>query len=59
MEPVTRKKLIEVALPLNAINAAFGARKVHQAWAPQHPALVVGASSARSSASRALCPDGG
>jgi hypothetical protein len=37
------RKLIEVALPLDAINAAAARRKVHPPWASQHPAPVVGA----------------
>ena len=40
----TRKKLIEVALPLDAINSSIEAgEKLHTARASQHPAPVVGA----------------
>ena len=55
---VTRKKLIEVALPLEAINAASAREKSIR---HSHPArcTLVGATSARCGASRALRPDGG
>ena len=50
-----RKKLIEVALPLEAINAASARGEVHSPRPPQYAAPVVGAASARGGKSRALC----
>ena len=53
-----RKKLIEVALPLEAINKAAARREVDPARAPQHAASVVGAASACGGAGSDLRADG-
>ena len=37
-----KKKLIEVALPLDAINAESSAREVDPAWPPLDPSSLVG-----------------
>ena len=37
-----RRKLIEIDLPLDAINAGIGAGEVHPPRTPFHPTLVVG-----------------
>jgi hypothetical protein len=44
------RKLIEVALPLNAINAAAVRKQVHSTGAPQYAASVVGSKAASSGA---------
>ena len=38
----TRKKLIEVALPLEAINIASAREKCHPAWSSVHPFICGG-----------------
>jgi len=43
---IARKKLIEVALPLEAINKASAREEIDPAWASEHAALVVGATTA-------------
>ena len=53
-----RKKLIEVALPLDAINEALRGRN-RSAMATHHLAPVVGAAAARGGAGGDLCADGG
>ena len=53
------KKLIEVALPLDAINAASAREKSIRHRAPVHTALVVGATSARRGARGDLVVVGG
>ena len=51
-----RKKLIEVALPLESINAASAREKSIRHGHPSTLHLMVGTASARGSASRALYP---
>ena len=53
-----KKKLIEVALPLDAINKA-GAREVDPPRAPEHAAPLVGAAAAGGGAGGDLRADGG
>jgi hypothetical protein len=53
-----RKKLIEVALPLDAINRA-SAGEIDSARAPEHAASLVDAAAAGGSAGGDLCADGG
>ena len=43
-----RKKLIEVSLPLEAINIASAREEIHPAWTSLHVAFVVGAPTAGS-----------
>jgi hypothetical protein len=40
------RKLIEVALPLDAINKACARKKIHPAWASFHATSVVGTAAA-------------
>ncbi len=54
-----RKKLIEVAIPLEAINAASAREKSIRHGHPSTPAPVVGAATAGGSAGGDLLPDGG
>ena len=54
-----RKKLIEVALPLDAINKASAPGEVDPARAPEHAAPVVGAAAAGGGAGGDLRADGG
>ena len=56
---IYRKKLIEVALPLEAINKASRAGEVDPARAPVHAAPVVGAAAAGGGAGGDLRADGG
>ena len=56
---VIRKKLIEVALPLEAINAASAREKSIRHGHPKHATPLVGTASARGGASRALRSVGG
>ena len=56
---IARKKLIEVALPLDAINKAQCAGKVDPPRAPEHAAPVVGAAAAGGGAGGDLRADGG
>ena len=56
---VAKKKLIEVALPLDADQQGVEAREVDPARAPQHAAPLVGAAAAGSGAGRDLRADGG
>ena len=53
-----RKKLIEVALPLEAINKSLGARKIDPAWTSIHIAFVVGAAAFGGGAGGDFCADG-
>ena len=55
--PAPKNKLIEVALPLEAINKA-SAREVHSPRPPLHAASVVGAATPRRGACRDLRADG-
>ena len=60
MEQVkTRKKLIEVALPLEAINVASAREKSIRPRPPQHTASVVGAAAPGSGPGGVVRPDGG
>jgi hypothetical protein len=54
---INHKKLIEVALPLEAINKASAPGEVHSSWASEHVAPVVCAATAGSSAGGHLHPD--
>ena len=54
-----KKKLIEVALPLDAINAASAREKSIRHGHPSHPAPLVGAPAAGRGAGGDLQPDGG
>ena len=54
-----KKKLIEVALPLEAINIASRAREIHPPRPSEHAAPVVGAAAAGGGAGGDLCADGG
>ena len=56
--PTSRKKLIEVALPLDAINIASAREKSIRHGHP-NPATVVGAVTAENGARGDLQPDGG
>ena len=53
------RKLIEVALPLNAINKASAARKGGKAWAALQLASMVGAAPLVDCPRGNLCADGG
>jgi hypothetical protein len=54
-----RKKLIEVALPLEAINAAAAREKSIRHGPPLHPAPVVGAAAAGGGSGCDLLSNGG
>ena len=54
-----RKKLIEVALPLEAINIASAREKSIRHWASVDSAPVVGTAAAGGGAGRDLRADGG
>jgi hypothetical protein len=53
------KKLIEVALPLEAINTGLRAGKVDPAWTSEHAAPVVGPAAAGGGAGGDLRANGG
>ena len=50
-----RKKLIEVALPLESHQQGIDAGEVNWAWASEHSASLVGAAASRGLPGRTIC----